>query len=525
MFRPEVTLHNSFRTPYDNSVATARTCYSSKGIVTDEEVRGEHLDDPMKVAKALERRDGLAASVFDATHHTTLQHAHFQFALSGISRQFTWAFLHSHPHYNSEQVSQRYVEVRPENVVVPPFDTEEQGRRYCRTVAMLMERYSQLADLLMPTLTEAYLKRFPGRKDSAGPAIRKKALEVARYLLPVGAATYMYHTVSALTLLRYYRTSFSMQQDTPNESRAVVQAMVDAVLERDPAFAAIFDKVAGPPDGEPEEPLLLDPLMDGTPRATQYDDLPSQLIDWPNQGEAIFVSAIGEVIGCRLHPNHALGDREAAKARIGAVMRAFSSEALNLDTHHPLTRAMNHIQYVFRHCISHTADSQDQRHRTTPGSRPMLTRAFPTEPDYVTPTLIEKGPQEVQDLYHQTMVDLWAEINGMGNLSVPAEYMAYLLPNAVKIRYTESGTLLAMKHKMRMRLCLNAQEEIFRMAVLEAEAIRKVHPMIGEFLLPPCKHRHREGATPPCPEGDRYCGVRAWTLDDLSELVEARGIL
>ncbi len=41
---PEVTLVNSFRDPFDNAVATARTCYSSNGIVTAEQVAGKGRD-------------------------------------------------------------------------------------------------------------------------------------------------------------------------------------------------------------------------------------------------------------------------------------------------------------------------------------------------------------------------------------------------------------------------------------------------------------------------------------------------
>src|SRR5512140_3335136 len=40
---PEVTLVQAFARPLDNAVATARTCYSSKGIVTVADVAGDSL--------------------------------------------------------------------------------------------------------------------------------------------------------------------------------------------------------------------------------------------------------------------------------------------------------------------------------------------------------------------------------------------------------------------------------------------------------------------------------------------------
>src|SRR5690606_8814875 len=110
---------NLFSHAYDNFVATARTCYSSKGIITHEDVSGPPGAEPSLLEQKRERKYALAQSLFKAGHHTTLQHAHAQFAMDGISRHFIWSFLHSHPFYNSEQVSQRYVSVKEENFHVP----------------------------------------------------------------------------------------------------------------------------------------------------------------------------------------------------------------------------------------------------------------------------------------------------------------------------------------------------------------------------------------------------------------------
>src|SRR6266511_1249325 len=114
--RPRVRLVHAFERPFENVVATARTCYSAKGIVTEDQAS----------AKA-ERRDALAKSIYAAGHHTTFQHAHFQFALENVSRQFLWSFLHSHPFYNSEQVSQRYVEVKPGTTSIPALGGRAQA--------------------------------------------------------------------------------------------------------------------------------------------------------------------------------------------------------------------------------------------------------------------------------------------------------------------------------------------------------------------------------------------------------------
>ena len=58
---PKVTLINSFQQPFDNAVATARTCYSSKGIITAGQVSGEGLEEE-KQQDRRQKRDDLARS-------------------------------------------------------------------------------------------------------------------------------------------------------------------------------------------------------------------------------------------------------------------------------------------------------------------------------------------------------------------------------------------------------------------------------------------------------------------------------
>jgi len=93
-----------------------------------------------------------------------------------------------------------------------------------------------------------------------------------------------------------------------------------------------------------------------------------------------------------------------------------------------------------------------------------------------------------------------------------AEAAAYLLPNALAIRFIESSDLLNLHHKHKMRLCYNAQEEIWQASLDEALQIAAREPEIGRWLLPPCSVRQRAGHAPYCPEGDRYCGVPVWRL-------------
>ncbi|NOY06346.1 MAG: FAD-dependent thymidylate synthase, partial [Chlorobi bacterium] len=225
---PRVELYKAFDNPFRNALATARTCYSSKGIIDDDDID-------------IERWSGLARSIYKAGHHTTFQHAHFQFRLSNVSRQFIWSFLHSHPFYNSEQVSQRYVKMKPGNYAIPPLD-DAAHRVFTETVERQTTAYERLIEMLIPAAGEAYFSHFPYRRKNADAwkkDIRKKAMEIARYVLPVATHAYLYHTISGVTLLRYWRMCRSF--DAPLEQKTVVEKMVRALIAFDPSYELVLE--------------------------------------------------------------------------------------------------------------------------------------------------------------------------------------------------------------------------------------------------------------------------------------------
>jgi flavin-dependent thymidylate synthase len=503
---PRVRLVHAFERPFENVVATARTCYSAKGIVTEDQASAKP-----------ERRDALARSIYGAGHHTTFQHAHFQFALENVSRQFLWTFLHSHPFYNSEQVSQRYVEVKAGNYAVPPMDA---GSREIFEAAARRQQaaYAKLTALLTPLAAERYFALFPGRTRGDGRqkyagGVQKRAQEIARYVLPIATFAYLYHTVSGVTLFRYWRLCESF--DAPSEQREVVGRMVEEVLAHDPLYRAVL-----------EDPMPLEEMpeyaafqaLGAKPTASrefreefdrELSGRVSLLVDWKANNEEVLASAVREVLGA---PRAALSDDEAIRMVLDPSKNRLLGETLTLTTHDKLSRTMFHPSYTFRKKLSHTADSQDQRHRMTPASRPALPAYLSEEPDYIVPMLMAEVP-EADELYHKTMAETWAAIGELRSRGVADEHAAYLLPNAVAIRFTESADLLNLHHKFAMRLCYNAQEEIWRASLDEALQIRDVNPRIGPWLLPPCTLRHHALVRPVCPEGERFCGVVVWKKD------------
>ncbi len=514
---PKVTLTQGFTEPYDNAVATARTCYNSR-IITAADVR--------KDEKAIELRDRIAKETYEAGHHTTIQHATFQFTLEHVSRQAIWSFLHAHPFYNSEQVSQRYVEVKPGNVILPSLPPELE-ELYTGAVEDMMGAYRSLIELLTPKVAEEFFRIFPARKrapEKWALGIKKKAQEVARYVLPVGTFAHLYHTISGLTLHRYHR--LCNQFDVPTEVHLMVKAMVAEVERRDPLFFARI-----------EDPLPMEQTLEyralqelgrsgagatggitaGSARAfiREFDeelgpDRRSRLVDWSAAGPQSVARAVRAVLGLT---RAELSDDAAIERVLSPKLNPYLGESLTLTTMSKLTRALSHAHFTFQKKLSHTADSQDQRHRMTPASRPVLHAHFvPDEVDVIVPDLIEAVP-EARARFLETCGRTWRVIERLVDAGVPHESALYLLPNAFPIRFHESGDLLHHHHKWVHRLCYTAQDEIWRASLEEVSQVTQLQPQLVRHIRPPCTLRMQAKITPFCPEGPRFCGVPVWKLE------------
>jgi thymidylate synthase ThyX len=334
----------------------------------------------------------------------------------------------------------------------------------------------------------------------------KKAIETARYVIPIAAFTSMVHTLSGLVIHRLHRMMNA--GDTPYEAQMVISAMVDLVKEIDPLF---FDKI-GLSTLEPAdlpEKAMPKPRASGDAFAREFDrrlgGRVSRLRDWSAGAERVVADAVRATFGLTTAE---MDDMDAIDRVMNPARNLYRIDMLNVSHHSPLMRVLNHPSYVFEKRLSHTADSQDQRHRMVPASRPMMTFADTVEPDVITPRLIRQNAA-AKAVYDRAITDAWASKNRLLALGVPLEHALYVLPNAKALRLVESGSFLALQHKWTLRTCFNAQEEIYLASMDEIAQVQAVHPQLGRFLGPPCVLRNRI-VSPRCTEGTHFCGVPVW---------------
>lgn len=498
---PRVTLRNAFSHPFDSAIAAARTCYSAR-LINPEDVTDK-------------QRLNIGAATFYSGHHTVYQHAHFEFGLENVSRQFVWSFLHAHPFYNSEQQSQRYVRMEHVQAYVPRaslFFDPGSREAYEAAIARAWAYYRELSALLVAD-TRAILNDIwhigpmshPKRIQKIERSAEKRAIEIARYVLPVAAFTTLVHTVSGIVLHRLWRMCSA--SDTPSEARAVISEMVALVRQQDSQF---FDRFATTPLEELPEWKTLPASThreDGFVR--EFDGFlegrTSRLLDFSHNAVRVIANSYRAVIGVSAS---ACSDSEAIDRLLNPARNLYRLETINIGVHAPMMRALQHATYTFAKKISHTADSQDQRHRMVAGSRPLLTLADTRDPDYVTPMLLAENPR-AKEVYDRAMHEAWRAKNQLLDRGVPPEIALYLLPNAKSIRLVETGSLLHLLHKWTMRTCFNAQEEIYKASMDEIAQVREVHPELAQYIGPPC-HLRAGITTPICTEGSHFCGVKVW---------------
>ncbi len=496
---PLVTLRQAPGKPYDSALAAARTCYSPR-VIGPEEITESH-------------RESIGPLTFEGGHHTVFQHAHFEFGLENVSRQFVWSFLHAHPFYNSEQSSQRFVRLDEIRAYVPPSLAPEARAVYEAAVVSAWGSYRRLNELLkqdthriLAELRHLTPNAAEKRRTKVARESEKKSIELARYVIPIAAFTSMVHTVSGIVLHRLWRMMHS--GDTPSENVAVVTAMVDRVRQLDASF---FERVG-------EGPLPREGIVEGRFPSTEggADSLASALdaqlgrrtsllVDYSARAEQTTADAVRAVFGATAE---SLPDAEALERALNPGQNRYRLETLQISVHSPLGRALHHASYTFLKKLSHTADSQDQRHRMVPASRPLMTLTDTLRPDYVTPPLIARNA-EALEVYAAAMESAWAAKNRLLEMGVPLESALYLLPNAKALRFHETGSLLYLAHKWVMRTCFNAQEEIYQASMDELEQVRALHPRLAKHMGPPCVLRAGR-ITPTCTEGEHFCGVPVW---------------
>lgn len=466
-----------------------------------------------------EREIAIAESTLDAGHLTTRQHQSITWKLAGISRSVTHDLLHANPFYNSEQQSQRYVEARKGGYIVPAELTERQRCVYERAASFANEAYFELLEVLQPEVSARINKMYPpegwsvkNTSDRLQLKGKKISQEIARYALPIGQKTTFDHTLSPLQLIRLFKAS--QMPHVTDEGRYVVAKMIKELAEHDPS---ILDELRLPVDtriygGHDQAKNIVAQKVEFD---TKLGDRQSVFVNGNEVMRVILADAIRNILG---RPSTELSDKEALNLLLDPRNNRLLADVFDTGMIDPITSSLRQVDLQFMTKLSHTADSQRQRHRRTPGATPAITQTYDGYPDYMTPMVINETPG-LKEMYDKVMQRMYENIAKAIKSGVPIVSALLLLPNAHNIRVIEKGDLFDWQHRWRQRLCLLAQEEICFISVEQVQQVQEIIPEATRTLRAPCTIRQRAQVKPRCPEGDRWCGqpVWNWNIDEYRE--------
>lgn len=438
--------------PTNIIAGSARTCYSSKLINSQEN-------------ESWSRKESLIDDLFKSGHHTTMQHSVITLEIEGVSRLLIWRLLHSHAFYNSDQVSQRYAKIIPgkDNFYYPKNLKKES-----------VDDYFKLSFSIYQVIKEKLTKEY--QKSSNKVVVKnaeKKAMEMARYVLPQAVKANLYHSINIITALRYIALA-NLMEDIKEEAMEFAAYIKEEILKIDPSYSVLIDEVESSIN---KKSYILPKIdLDEFPGIDKgnvkiFDSTPSYGL----KNNAIYSNEL--MLGTVIHPNERVG--------------GFSS----------------------RIKLSLSADAQNQRHRMAPAIRPDLYKYYLLKKnsdslEYYVPKII-KDDTEVLKLYNEFFEYSESLIESLG-LYNPE--ISYLIPNAFLIEIVERNDFSNFVHKAKMRTCHNAQEEIRDFTEEQISALKKTNPEIVSSFAPPCVIRFKEGVKPYCTEGVRYCGTKVWKI-------------
>lgn len=178
--------------------------------------------------------------LLEVGHGSVLEHAVFNFIITGVSRSFTHELVRHRAGFAYSQLSQRFVDesecafVEPDAIAEDP----ELHRVWLEAVTTCQKAYRQLADGLAA--------RFAQIEDRT--LRRKKAREAARSVLPNATETRIFVTANARALRHF----IEMRADPAAEAeiRKVAVAMLELLKEESPNLFGDYTIIDLPEGGQ-----------------------------------------------------------------------------------------------------------------------------------------------------------------------------------------------------------------------------------------------------------------------------------
>ncbi len=174
------------------------------------------------------------ANIIDMAHGSVLEHAVWNFIVTGVSRSFTHELIRHRAGWAYSQLSQRFVDESDTDFVEPDIiaSDPELHAIWLESVRQSHEAYCRLAEGLIAKIEREYdyLK---------GRAKRKRAREAARSVLPNATETKIFMSANARALRHVIE--YRGAPDAEPEIRKVALALLDVMRHEAPSLFGDYE--------------------------------------------------------------------------------------------------------------------------------------------------------------------------------------------------------------------------------------------------------------------------------------------
>ncbi len=181
-------------------------------------------------------------NIIDVGHGSVMEHAVYNFILTGVSRSFTHELIRHRAGFGYSQLSQRYVDESACSFVEPEVIAQDPQLHalFLKTVGECQKAYIELTGKLAERIEAEH-------PDLSKTDRRKMARQAARSVLPNATETKIFVTVNARALRHFF--VLRANEHAEDEIRRVAIKMWEIVMGVSPHFFADFElrEVAGKP--------------------------------------------------------------------------------------------------------------------------------------------------------------------------------------------------------------------------------------------------------------------------------------
>jgi thymidylate synthase ThyX len=395
-------------------------------------------------------------------HASVAEHAVLHLALENVSRIAVEA-IESNRLASYTEKSTRYQKWDSDAFTIPPeLQDSPLQPEFTRTVGLLFETYQRSLEPVKTLVSGQAARRANETDEAYDRRVRSQYVDSCRFLLPAAANANLGLTANGRVIENTLRKLLSHPLAEVRQIGAEIKREARAEI---PTLVKYAEPV----------PYLIETIRNLSALALPSDHSTApfcELIDYDEYGEE-------KILAAALYRSSGVAYAQALNAVRAApqpVRRQWAEALLGRLTRFDIPlRELEHATFTFDLIMDQGAYAEFKRHR-------MMTQTpqrLGCDLGYVTPRRIVEAGFEAE---YRAAMDCAAETY-YKLAAFNSDVAQYVVPNGYNRRVLASFNLRTAYHFCQLRSAANAHFSIRRIAQKVAEEIRRVYPLLSEFMF------------------------------------------